>query len=290
MHHLIRQFLFFLFKYKATYYIGMIFLRFLRILKNSTFKEKEEMVLVKNYMGNVKMMVNKNSSMGGAIFWFGFHHTREMLFLSKFLKSEMTFIDIGANQGEFALFAASVLKNGRVIAFEPTSWQLNLLKNNIALNQFKNVEICEYGLFNEEKQIEVFTSNDSVLHKGHHEGLSTIYRSDSRNISEGIIELKIFDEIHFDNLERFDVLKIDIEGAELPALKGMSKSLLKFKPLIIIEMSEANYNLAGYGINDVIEFLSQFGYQPYRFHRNEIRPLNSYSKSGSDNIVYIASK
>ncbi|MCC7453142.1 MAG: FkbM family methyltransferase, partial [Crocinitomix sp.] len=225
--------------------------------------------------------------MGGTIFWFGFHHLREMLILSKFLKSEMTFIDIGASQGKFALFAASVLKKVRVIAFEQTSGQLNLLKNIIALNQFKNVEVCEYDLFKEEKQIEVFTSNDSALHKGHHEGLSTIYPSNARNISEGIIEFKIFDDIHFDKLERFDVLKIDIEGAELPALKRMSKSLLKFKPFIIIEMSETNYKLAGYGINDAIEFFSQFGYKSYRFHLNERRPLNSYSKSGSDNIVYI---
>lgn len=288
MHHFSRSVLFFLLKYKFTYYLGMVLLRCLRFLKNRSKKTKEEMVLVKNYMGNIKMWVNKNSYMGGSIYWHGFHHTSEILFLAKYLKEDMTFVDVGANQGEFALFASSKLKHGRVLAFEPTPWQLNLLITNVELNKYKNTEIFEYGLFDVDKQIEIFTSNDVKTHFGRNEGLSSIYPNDSRNISEGVISLHVFDDLHFDTLKSFDVLKIDIEGAELPALKGMHKSLMKFKPLIIIEMSEKSFNQAGYSLNDIVEFLNQFGYRPFYLNRNEIKPLLEYTKDGPDNLIYIA--
>lgn len=290
MHHLLRSVLYRLLKFPPTYLVGMVMLRLLRMLKNKTYKIKEEFVTINNFMGSLKMTVNKNSTMGGAIYWFGFHHTSELLYLSKTLKSDMTFVDVGANQGEFSLYAASLLKKGRVLSFEPTEWQLKLLKENKQLNNFDNIEIYEYGLLDKNKELEVFTSNDTRTHHGQHEGLSTVYKSDTRNVSEGIIQLKIFDEQHFETLNRFDVLKIDIEGAELPALRGMEKSIAKFKPVVIIEMGEETFKQAGYSIKDVDAFFTQFGYSPYKFYRGRLTPIESYSYEGSDNLAFIANK
>ncbi len=290
MHHLLRSVLYRLLKFPPTYLVGMVMLRLLRMLKNKTYKIKEEYVTIKNFMGSLKMTVNKNSTMGGAIYWYGFHHTSELLYLSKTLKSDMTFVDVGANQGEFSLYAASLLKKGRVLSFEPTEWQLKLLKENKQLNNFDNIEIYEYGLLDKNKELEVFTSNDTRTHHGQHEGLSTVYKSDTRNVSEGIIQLKIFDEQHFETLNRFDVLKIDIEGAELPALRGMEKSIAKFKPVVIIEMGEETFKQAGYSIKDVDGFFTQFGYSPYKFYRGRLTLIESYSYEGSDNLAFIANK
>ena len=91
------------------------------------------------------MRVDRNSYMGGSIFWNGFHHASELIFLNKYLKSDMTFIDIGANQGEFTLFAADKLKDGSVLAFEPTPFQLGLLEQNVQLNNFSHVSIHKFG-------------------------------------------------------------------------------------------------------------------------------------------------
>ena len=288
MHHIVRSILVSLLKFPPTYVVGMVMLRFLRFLRNKTYKNKEEFVTIKNFMGSLKMTVNKNSTMGGAMYWFGIHHVSELLYLSKILKPDMTFIDVGANQGEFSIYAASKLTKGRVMSFEPTEWQLNLLKKNKKSNNFEAIEIYEYGLFNENKKLEVFTSSDIKKHKGHNEGLSSVYKSESRDVSEGIIELKIFDEQHFENLKRFDILKMDIEGAELPALKGMIKSITKFKPIVIIEMGEEAFNHAGYSLTDIDSFFTQLNYSPYKFYRGRLIPIESYSYEGSDNLAFIA--
>ena len=225
---------------KSTYLIGMIFIRIARKFRRKSYDsaKKSEFEIVANCMGSVKMEVDKNSYMGGSIYWSGYHHVNEIIYLNSILKEGMTFIDIGANQGEFSLFAAEKIKNGRVISFEPVSFQFNLLKNNIAINKFENIEINKYGLSDEVGILPIYNSTNTVIHGGFHEGLSTLYKSDERANFQENVDLKIFDDEYFDKLDRFDFLKIDIEGAELYALKGMQKSLAKFKPEILIELSD----------------------------------------------------
>ena len=92
---------------KITYLPAMVLVRFSRKLRHKYYQSGEEMCLVNNCMGSIKMRVDKNSYMGGSIYWSGYHHVNEMLYLNSYLEAGMTFIDIGANQGEFSLFAAS---------------------------------------------------------------------------------------------------------------------------------------------------------------------------------------
>jgi FkbM family methyltransferase len=75
----------------------------------------------------------------------------------------MVFVDVGANQGEFSLFAASKIKEGKVWSFEPVSSNIKMLKKNIALNNFSQIELFEFGLLDEETDLPVYTSNDEIL-------------------------------------------------------------------------------------------------------------------------------
>ncbi len=260
---------------KITYLPSMVLVRLSRKLRFKNFKSSEEMILVNNCMGTIKMEVDKNSYMGGSIYWSGFHHINEMLYLKSFLKPEMTFIDIGANQGEFSLFAASKLTKGKVISFEPVKKQYNYFVKNIELNQFKNIELNHYGLSNEVGKLPIYTSNKPELHGGVHEGLSTLYKSGERVDFEQTVDLKIFDEEYLDKLSRIDFVKIDIEGAELFALKGMQKHIEKFRPDILIEINDDTFTAAGYTVNDVLDFLTIFNYKPYKLHRGQISKHNN---------------
>lgn len=269
---------------KSSYLLGMIFIRIARKMRRKFYdpSKKTEFEIVTNSMGQIKMEVDKYSYMGGSIYWSGYHHVNEIIYLNSILKNDMTFIDIGANQGEFSLFASNKLKNGRVISFEPVSYQFNLLTKNISLNNFKNIEINKYGLSNEVGILPIYNSTNTALHGGFHEGLSTLYKSDERANFQENVDLKIFDEEYFEKLERFDFLKIDIEGAELYALKGMIKSLTKFKPEILIELSDETYLSAGYSVKEMIDFLESLNYKPYRIHRGKlIQTSNNYSQWGN---------
>jgi FkbM family methyltransferase len=282
-----RTLLYPLITFRPTYLLGMVFVRLARKLKRRTWKEHEELVTINNFMGSIKMSLDKNSYMGGTIYWCGFHHISELLFLKSFLKPDMVFADIGANQGEFSLFAASVLKKGRVLAFEPTQHQLGLLQNNIALNQFENIEVYPYGLFDKEEKLEIFTSENRSLHAGKHEGLSSVYRSDERQISEGFIDLKVFDTEFAEQLDRLDAVKIDVEGAEFPVLKGMRSTLEKFKPVLIIEMNGETFEQAGYSLDEVSGYLDQLGYIPNRLFRGRIYSMEGSEYPEYSNVVFV---
>ncbi|MEZ4909563.1 MAG: FkbM family methyltransferase [Saprospiraceae bacterium] len=251
------------------YYIGMLFVRLGRWFRIITYNTAKSDFHTLKIFNHVKMKVDRYSYMGGSIFWTGFHHVNETLFLKKFLKPHMTFIDIGANQGEFSLIAASILKNGRILAFEPVSFQRDLLQKNKDLNDFNNIEIFSFGLSDKAGKLPIYTSTNTEIHHGIHEGLSSLYSSSERSEMQEIVDLKVFDDIFFDNLSRLDFIKIDVEGAELFALKGMTRSIQKYKPIILIEINEGTFKNAGYSTADVMEFFRSLNYKFFSIKRGE---------------------
>lgn len=234
------------------------------------------------------MKVDKNSYMGGAIYWTGFHHINELLYLKSFLKKDMTFVDIGANQGEFSLFACKMLKEGNVLAFEPVKSQLDLLKESVKLNHFQNIQIYDFGLFDKPGQFEIYTSIDTKTHSGTNDGLSSLFKSEDRNELEQIVEVKVFDDVFFDDLTRLDFVKIDIEGSEFFALKGMLKTLQKFKPGILIEMNKVTFEEAGYTVLDVHSFLTDLGYKCYNIFRGRLFEYDIRDITEFKNLVYLS--
>lgn len=285
-----RTFNYFFVSKKATYFLGMLLVRLSRKVRKMAFKNnaKTQMVTINNFMGNLKMRIDVNSYMGGSIFWTGFHHLNELLFLKSFLKPEMVFIDIGANQGEFSIYAASILKNGKVFSFEPVNKQASYFKENVKQNNYSNVQLFEYGLSNVIGEFPIYTSNSTELHSGIHEGLSTLYKTDTRGDFEQTVQLKVFDNEFTNTFSRMDFIKIDIEGAELFALKGMINHLKKFKPAILIEINGDTFSAAGYSTKEMCDFLSELNYQPYEIKRGSIYKIAfDQLEANARNYVFI---
>lgn len=271
---------------KSTYLLAMLLVRFSRKIRSYSKNKNSSFVIIDNCMGKIKMKIDINSYMGGSLYWTGYHHINESLYLKKILKSDMNFVDIGANQGEFSVLACSIIKTGKVISFEPVDNLNNLLTKNIELNNFKNIEINNCGLSDNEGVLPIYNSSSST---NNNEGLSSLYKSDNRSDFVQNVQLKKFDDIYFENLDRLDFIKIDIEGAELFALKGMIKSIQKFKPIILIEVCEEMFITAGYTLNDMITFLSNLNYKPYKLFRGEIYDYKGDYK-GLNNFVFKQSK
>ncbi|MBK9734235.1 MAG: FkbM family methyltransferase [Saprospiraceae bacterium] len=281
---LLRKISIFLISRDITYYPGMVSVRIGRKLREITYREgKNPDFQTIQMFKHIKIYVDRFSYMGGSIFWTGFHHLNEVLFLNKYLSPDMTFIDIGANQGEFTLLAASKLTSGHVLAFEPVSLQRKLLEKNKEINNFNNIKIFDYGLGDKLSQLPIYTSEDTNLHHGRHEGLSSLYSSSERNILQEIIDIKVFDDLFLNQLDRLDFIKIDIEGAELYALKGMIKSIQKFKPTVLIEINEDTFNSAGYHTSDVILFFKDYNYSFYKISKGHLieSKIQNFDKWGN---------
>lgn len=269
------------------YLPGMVLVRLSRLLRKFFYSPSAgvEMCVVR-CAGKAKMKVDRNSYMGGSIYWSGFHHLQELLYLDRRLEENMVFVDIGANQGEFALFAAKKLTHGKVLAFEPVTKNRILLSENIALNKINNLEVYPYGLSDKEGSFPIYTSTESEFFHGQHEGLSTLYKSDVRSEVEETISLEVFDTCFSVEEQKIDFIKIDVEGAELFALTGMKSFLARYTPEILIEINEETFNAAGYQTKDITAFLESFGYQAFKIVRGHVVPTDNAGLSAWGNYIF----
>jgi FkbM family methyltransferase len=271
------------------YYPGMVMVRLSRIIRTWYYKPGAPMEMkVVQLAGRIKMKVDRNSYMGGSIYWTGFHHLQELLYLDKRLNPNMIFVDVGANQGEFALFAASKTKQGKVLAFEPVTKNRKLLLENIGLNTLSNVDVYPFGLSDQKGSLPIYTSLATEVFHGQHEGLSTLYPSEVRNVLEETISLEVYDDYFNLAAPKVDFIKIDVEGAELFVLRGMRSMLQKCKPELLIEINEETFNAAGYTTNDVVRLLEEYGYVPFKLKKGNVEKINFAQISAWGNYIFRA--
>jgi len=136
-------------------------------------------------------------------------------------------IDVGANVGLWAKHL--VEKFNRVIAFEPLEQVYSCLELNV-----KNlpVEINRYALGSVNDKVEMIYDSENT-------GNSYV-----SNVGKGSIDIKRMDDL---NLPKFGLLKIDCEGHELEVIKGGELTILKYKPIIVVEQHpESEYCAATY--------------------------------------------
>jgi len=225
-------------------------------------------VTITDYDGDLKMRVDRSAYLGSHIYWYGYHHRWELEYLKRVLQPNMVFLDVGANQGTFTLFTAKRLSAGRVLAFEPESNMRALLVENLSLNGLDNVQCFDFGLGRRPERRELFTSGDLSLNLGRNEGLFSSFRSDDRNTYVQEILVRPMDSVLSDlNVDRVDAIKIDVEGGELDVLLGGQKTLGRWKPKLILEISDSAFRDAGYTKQALRDLLEPLGYRFYRIYR-----------------------
>jgi FkbM family methyltransferase len=213
---------------------------------------------ITNFDRNIRLRVDISRRMGAILYWTGFHELREMLFLHRVLKPDWMMIDAGANQGEFTSFAAKRLTGGKVIAYEPVTAWFESLAENVRLNSFRNVILRKTGLSDSHGMSPVYsTPSDSA-----NEGTGSLFATQVTDRPIETIEVTTLDkEVSDLGLSRVDLIKLDIEGAEWPALRGAAETLRAFRPILLMEIDERLCGRAGYESSDLIGWLGESGYR-----------------------------
>ena len=146
-----------------------------------------------------------------------------------------TYVDIGANIGQHALFAASLVGPlGSVHAFEPIKKLTEQIKQSVATNRYTDrfkIHNVACGAVACSAHIDINSQNI---------GGSKI--DTTRTDSDAIIYIVPADTILAD-LPRIDLIKIDTEGFELDVLEGLTVTLTKHKPALIIEYSPSLWDI-----------------------------------------------
>jgi len=181
-----------------------------------------------------------------------------------------TIIDVGANMGEFSLIAAEkVGRKGKVISIEPLKQAVSWLEKNYTLNGFSNYEILEKAV-------------------GKNKGTKTLYkRSESSkagrldpdisnkklvNTGEVIVDT-IDDIISSRNINKVEILKIDVEGFEYEVLCGCKNSFKENKiKKIICEIHPWFLKKKGLDKNSIYAFLKENGFSISVLDSSEERP------------------
>lgn len=125
------------------------------------------------------------------------------------------FFDVGANVGIYSLLIGDVLSTGMVISFEPHPDRVSVLRRNIDLNN-SAVEIRQIALSDESGEMELVSSGSTRHH---------LAWDDNVSATKQVEAVPGDDIIENGSIPDPDVIKIDIEGAEMMALRGLNKTL-----------------------------------------------------------------
>ncbi len=209
----------------------------------------------------IKMKVDVSKQMGSTIYWRGAHDWAPIFALEKLVQSGQCLIDVGANQGEYTLWAARKIgPKGKVYSFEPLSTMYYQLQKNIRINKgFDSfIKAIPLGLSDKPGNLKLFSSDL------YNEGVNTLFPSTSETTFLEEITLNTLDnEVSRLGISQLDFIKIDVEGAELFVLRGAIETLKKFKPILFLELNETACQTAGYSTTDIFGLLEQLGYNRF---------------------------
>ncbi len=195
------------------------------------------------------------------IYYQGVSEPETMLVYTRYLKSGMVVFDVGAHIGEYTVVAAEkVGPRGKVYAFEPQPELVDVIQKNIQQRGFQNVIASAQALSDQSgtaafrvptERTKAALETDSNVSPTYEVSLTTI---DDYCLVQGISQI--------------DLIKMDIEGAELWALKGAANLLSQpstTSPIIIFEYNQQAYQRFGYTIDDIQGFLTHYQYFIYTF-------------------------
>lgn len=155
-------------------------------------------------------------------FWLGSYESGKLRRIARELNPGSIFYDIGANVGIYSLLASRIVNHGRTYAFEPAPKNIWYLQRHLELNHIQNVEVLELAL--SDRTGTAFFDVGENRFMGHlaEEGSLCVHAvALDALLSEG----KICPP---------NVIKMDIEGAELMALRGASRTFERFRPVLFL--------------------------------------------------------
>jgi FkbM family methyltransferase len=187
------------------------------------------------------------------------------------------FYDVGANYGYYCLKLAG--NASHIYAFEPAFRTHDVLVKNIQRNNLTNITVYRLGLSDKKSSMEMNLYGTS--------GKNSLFLRHSKVdplVGQEVIELVTLDSlIQDERLNPPDLMKIDVEGSELYALKGARKTIKKYQPVLLIEYLEASFKDAGYSRSDLSIELMTNNYAIYGIS-NDTEDFNIYPMAKSDNI------
>jgi len=172
------------------------------------------------------------------VYFFGGYELKELSLMTDILgqMNGPVALDIGGNLGGHALTMARVAKNVHTVEpFPPLADRIDSL---MKMNGCDNVVIHRIGLGAEVSELDYYLDTES-----RNQGTGSFLNDHSDGGVAAKLKVVRGDEHFQGTLDALDFIKIDIEGFEAPALSGLRNTLEKFRPIIMMEVTESSARL-----------------------------------------------
>jgi FkbM family methyltransferase len=211
---------------------------------------------------------------------------KDLRLVSKIIQPDDIVVDIGANVGVYTVFISRLLsERGFVLSFEPIPATYKILENNI--NKFCGVKAKPFNLALSDRKgsIEMVVPKDNGGVYNFYLGHIRPDRIILHNEHSFNVKTATLDDILQNSGHRVDFVKCDVEGAELLVLQGAEKSIRKYLPNIMCEIS-GGHQRYGYTAADVFNYLWNQGYLSY-VPQNEKLIVCSGFRKGYPNYFFL---
>jgi FkbM family methyltransferase len=187
------------------------------------------------------------------LYFYGTYELSEARAIKRVCREGWVVWDCGIYLGYYTnLFSKLVGPKGRVIAFEPDPRNVERTKANLALNQLDNVQFVQAAVGAPVGEIDFVISHNTNSHiRGAYVGTDHLDYA-TRERTDEVIKVRCLslDEAYQDdNLPGPDLIKIDIEGAELEALQYLDKITTEVRPIIILELHNPECDAAAWAFS-----------------------------------------
>ncbi len=154
--------------------------------------------------------------------WLGWYESEKQQVISRTVRPNTVFYDIGANVGLYSLLASMLVGPGTVYSFEPLPRNLSYLKRHLALNHAANVEVQELAI-SDKNSVARFRAE------------KTGYMGHLASEGEIAVPTATLDSLLQDGrILPPNYIKMDIEGAEHQALLGARECFERYRPTLFL--------------------------------------------------------
>lgn len=195
----------------------------------------------------------------------------ELALLGRFVKPGTCVVDAGANFGLYTKTLAELVgPSGRVYSIEPVPETFDILTSNVARLGLRNVVAVRYAVSDSDgERVRL------VIPKWRRFGPENLYRARiTRAEAEGrevVAETCTLDRLLAAQPRHVSFVKCDVEGHELPCLRGAADLMRRGRPTWLIEVS-GDPRTTGSSASVLFALMKRFGYRTYVVDGKELRP------------------
>jgi FkbM family methyltransferase len=179
--------------------------------------------------------------------------------------------DVGAHIGLVSLpISQMVAPGGKVFAFEPADFNRALLARHVKLNNIDNIEVLDSLVGEQDESSVAFFQQETDT------GLNSVARRSGQSSFVEIPKQQVrLDTLCAQRSLAPDLMKIDVEGAEIGVLRGARETIARCRPLIFLSVHPEQIGLLGHDKEELPALIDEIGYICRDIDGSEARPLEA---------------